>query len=320
MKNGFFNIELKDYPIGFVGTCLGAVSLSSVFAKHGFPIIQSIFVYIGCLALIVALAKVIRHPKTVWSEMNNTILMALYPTSTMLLMNIGVYFLKFNYSLGHSIWMFGLLLNVFFVVFFLIRHVIIKFDINTVLPCWYVLLVGISVSCTTSVPMHATTLVKPVFYFVVMSFLTYLPVVIYRLCTVEVPDNQYPLIAIFAAPGSLCTISYITLYKHPNIYIVSFFFALTLLATLYDYINCPKFFSIKFNPTFAALTFPLAISLVASVKVNEYLVKFGYTTYANIVKGIAGIEFFVTTAIIAFVFYNFIVNFFFNIPKAKFTK
>ena len=60
-----------------------------------------------------------------------------------------------------------------------------------VLPCWYALLVGVSVSCTTRVQMNETALVKPIFYFVVIAFLTFLPIVIYRLCTLEVPDAQY---------------------------------------------------------------------------------------------------------------------------------
>ncbi|MGL4876024.1 MAG: hypothetical protein ACRC30_15405, partial [Clostridium sp.] len=176
MENKFFKTKLQDYPIGFIGTVLGAVTLANVFSSHGYPMILDIFTYVGCLALIIYLLKVIIYPKVVWGELNNTILMALYPTTTMLLMNIGVYFSKFNYTVGRSIWFAALLLNVCYVVFFLIRHVIMKFDIKTVLPCWYVLLAGISVSCVTSEAMHAKTLVKPIFYFVVIAVLTSLPV------------------------------------------------------------------------------------------------------------------------------------------------
>lgn len=319
-NNSICNIELKEYPIGFISTCLGAVTLANVYDAFGLTGIKSIFIFIGCLALIFAAYKVFRHPDVVWNEMNNTILMALYPTSTMLLMNIGVYFLKFNYALGKGIWFLGLIINVLFVLFFLVRHVIIGFNMKYVLPCWYALLVGISVSCTTSAKVNETQLVKPIFYFVIISFFTFLPVVIYRLCTLEVPDAHYPFISIIAAPSSLCTISYITLFKDANIYIVMFFFALTLLATLYVYINLHKILSLKFNLTFAALTFPLAISCVASLRVKEYLINLGYTTASEVVNQIMGIEFFIATVIIGFVFYNFIFNCLFNIPIRKFTK
>ncbi|MGL5646798.1 MAG: TDT family transporter [Clostridium sp.] len=320
MGNKFFKTKLQDYPIGFIGTILGAVTLANVFSLHGYPMIFDIFIYVGIFALIVYLFKVILYPKVVWGELNNTILMALYPTTTMLLMNIGVYFAKFNYTVGRSIWLAALLLNVFYVVFFLIRHVIMKFDITTILPCWYVLLAGISVSCVTSEAMHAKTLVRPIFYFVVIAVLTSLPVVIYRLKTVAVPDGQYPLIGIFAAPGSLITISYVTLYKNPNVYLVTFFFALSLAAVIFDYLNLPRVMSLKFAPTFAGYTFPLAIALVAANKVFGYLTKFGYHDYASILKWICGIELFMTTAIIGFILFKFIFDYFFNIPKAKFTK
>ncbi|MGV3218180.1 hypothetical protein ACEE95_00865 [Clostridium baratii] len=99
-----------------------------------------------------------------------------------------------------------------------------------------------------------------------------------------------------------------------------FFFILTLLTTLYVYINFPKFFSLKFNPTFAALTFPLAVSTAASFKVKAYLLGLGYTNAARIVTEISGIEFFIATAVVGFVFYNFIFNHIFNIKIRKFTK
>ncbi|MGG7324763.1 TDT family transporter [Clostridium baratii] len=319
-KRNLLKIRLEEYPIAFIGTCLGAITLTNLYDNFEFTAVRSIFAFIGCVALLFLIRKAIRHPKVVWEEMNNTILMALYPTSTMLLMNLGNYFLKFNYTLGKTLWSIGLIINVIFVIFFLIRHVIIGFNMKYVLPCWYALLVGVSVSCTTSVQMNETALVKPIFYFVVIAFLTFLPIVIYRLCTLEVPDAQYPLIAIFAAPASLCTISYITLYKNANIYIVMFFFILTLLTTLYVYINFPKFFSLKFNPTFAALTFPLAVSTAASFKVKAYLLGLGYTNAARIVTEISGIEFFIATAVVGFVFYNFIFNHIFNIKIRKFTK
>lgn len=313
-------IKLKDYPIGFIGTCLGAVTLTSLYPGLGFNGVRSIFIYIGLIALVFWVARFIKHPDVIKKEMNNPILMTLYPTATMLLMNIAAYFVKFNSTVALTLWYIGFIINIFFVIFFLITHVIKKFDINSVLPCWYALLVGISVSCTTSPAMHTQNIVKPVFYFVVISFLTYLPVVIYRLSKVEVPDAQYPLICIFAAPASLCVLSYLTLFKNPNIYIVGFFFILSLITTIYVYINFPKIFKLKFNPTFAALTFPLAVATVACVKVSGYLFKAGYSNLGAIVNEIAGIELFIATGVIAFVFYKFVFHFLMDIPGKKFTK
>ena len=317
--NSFFKTKFKDMPIGIVGTTLGIASLSNVYAAHGLNYVQAICLNAGFLVAILYLLKFLIYPKKVFSEMNNTILMSLYPTFTMLTMSVGAYYTKFNYSFGKAIWIFGFIINIIFVIYFLIKHVLLNFKLENALPCWYVLLVGISVSCVTTKSVHADFITKYVFFFVVISFLTYLPVVIYRLFTVPVPDNQYPAIAVFAAPGSLCTVSYLTLYKDANIYITLFLFALALIATLYDYINFPRFFSLKFTPMHAALTFPLAISCVSSFKITEYLAKIGYNNLSNTVKFIGCIELFVTTAVIAYVLYNYLL-YFFNIPAKKFTK
>ena len=318
-KTSFFNTKLEDMPIGIVGTMLGAISLSNIYTNVGLNHVQAILTNIGAVVVILALLKFILYPKKVFSEMNNTIIMSIYPTFTMLTMSIGAYYVKFNYTLGKTIWTIGLIINLIFIVFFLIKHIFLGFKIENALPSWFVLLVGISVSCVTSKSMNEPFIVKYIFFFVVISFLTYLPVVIYRLCTVPVPDTHYHTIAIFAAPGSLCTVSYITLYENANIYITLFFFTLAFIATLYDYINFPRFFSLKFTPMYAALTFPLAISCVASFKVSAYLEKLGYSTGSLIVKGIGEVELFITTAVIAFVMFKFLL-FFFNIPIRKFTK
>lgn len=320
MNNSIFNIKLKEYPIGFIGTCLGAVTLSNVCDALQLTVIKPIFIIIGCLALIAGVYKLIKYPGEIWKEMNNTIVMALYPTSTMLLMNIGAYFIKFNYTLGRTLWFIGLIINIFFVIFFLIRHVLLGFNMKFVLPCWYALLVGVSVSCTTSPQVNAVKLVTPIFYFVVITFFTFLPVVIYRLATLEVPDAQLPFIAIIAAPASLCTISYITLFKNANMSIVMFFFIITLITTVYVYINLPKILSLRFSVAYAALTFPLAVSCVASLKVKAYLLNLGYTAISNVVSQILAVEFFVATVIIGFVLYNFIFNYLFNFRIKKFCK
>ncbi|WP_024613441.1 TDT family transporter [Clostridium sp. Ade.TY] len=321
MKNNCIcKIKLNEYPIAFVATCLGAVTLTNFYEKLEFTAIKTIFTLIGLIALIFTVYKAFKHPKVMLNEMNNPILMALYPTATMLLMFIGVFIGRFNFLIGKGIWLFAIIINILFIIFFIIKHIIIKFNMKYVLPCWFALLVGISLACTTSTEMKAVNLTIPIFYFVVIAFLLFLPIVIYRLCTVEVPDCHYPLIAIISAPSSLCVMSYLTLFKHPNFYVVMFFFILTIITTLFVYINFPKFFSIKFNPTYAALTFPLAASFVATFKVKVYLASIGYMTASRIVTEISGIEFFIATSVIGFVFYKFVFEFLFDIPAKKFTK
>ena len=70
-------------------------------------------------------------------------------------------------------------------------------------------------------------------------------------------------------------------------------------------VKLPKFFSYDFHPGFAGLTFPMAIGIVASSKMSAYLIKQGYESFGNAVNQIAGIQMYITTAIIGFVLFKF---------------
>jgi len=72
----------------------------------------------------------------------------------------------------------------------------------------------------------------------------------------------------------------------------------------------PKFFSYPFSPAFAGLTFPMAIGIVASVKVSGYLAQMGMEHLAGAIRQISGIQLYITTAIIGFVLYNFLKQLF----------
>ena len=71
------------------------------------------------------------------------------------------------------------------------------------------------------------------------------------------------------------------------------------------YISMNKFFSYIFHPGFAALTFPMAIGIVASTKMSGYLIAQGYETFGKIVQQISGIQIYITTGIISVVLFKF---------------
>jgi len=53
-------------------------------------------------------------------------------------------------------------------------------------------------------------------------------------------------------------------------------------------------------------SFPLAISLVASIGMSGFLMNQGMETLGNLVREFSGIQLYVTTAIIAYVAYQFL--------------
>lgn len=50
----------------------------------------------------------------------------------------------------------------------------------------------------------------------------------------------------------------------------------------------------------------MAVGTVASFRMSAYLASINLPEYANVVRNIAGIQLYVTTGIIVFVFYNFL--------------
>lgn len=116
---------------------------------------------------------------------------------------------------------------------------------------------------------------------------------------------MYHTQAIVLAPSSLCVVSYLNVIKEPNLILVSALYIAALCALAFIIYKIPAFFSFDFNPGFAGLTFPMAIGIVASIKMSAFLTAQGYEFLGSIVKELSGIQIYMTTAIISFVLYNF---------------
>ena len=71
-------------------------------------------------------------------------------------------------------------------------------------------------------------------------------------------------------------------------------------------VKLPVFFAVPFAPGFAGLTFPMAIGIVASNKAAAFFTGAGQETLGYVVKQIAGIQIYLTTAIIGMVLFGFL--------------
>ena len=68
----------------------------------------------------------------------------------------------------------------------------------------------------------------------------------------------------------------------------------------------PDFFSVRFYPGFAGLTFPMAIGVVASQKMAGALTAAGKEGLANAVTQLSGLQIFVTTMLVGYVMLMFL--------------
>ena len=304
MKKTFFQ-RLENMPVPILPTMVGACTLSTVYAGLGFTWIKHITIFFAALILIAYGVKIACYPKTVLKEYSNTVPASLYAGFTMITMILGSYIFDFNAIIGKSIWFAGLILHAIHILIFTYRNVVKGVNIDTFVPSWFVTYNGIMVSTVVGGVMNEPLICKIVVYYGITVFALIIPFMIYRLAKHPIKDGMYHTQAIVLAPSSLCVVGYINFIKEPNMILLSALYFAVVAALIFIIYKMPKFFSFKFYPGFAGLTFPMAIGIVASIKMSAFVTSLGYETIGNIIKQISGLQLYMTTAIISFVLYNF---------------
>lgn len=279
--------------------------MSTIYSGLGFPFIRHLTLFFAIIIVISYLLKIILHPGVAKEEYMTPSVSSLYPGICMVLMVIGAYIYEYFQLFGKIIWLTAIILHMIHTIMFTYLHFIKSRDINTFLPTWFVTYNGIMVSSVVGSNMNADKLLTFIVYYGIIIYFLILPFMIWRLRKFEIKDTMQHGTAIILGPCSLCIVSYINIIKSPNIFLVWILYICVLLSLIYILIKLPKFFSYAFTPAFAGLTFPMAIGTVATQKMVLYLNNTGYENIANIFKQLEGIQIYLTTAIIAFVLFNF---------------
>ncbi|MDX8336019.1 TDT family transporter [Candidatus Cetobacterium colombiensis] len=298
--------RLERFPVGAIATTVGAATLANAFLLLNFTYLRNIFMIIGIVVFILATIKIFRHKEAFLAEYSNTIPASLYGTYSMLAMIIGAFLLPYSAFLGKNLWLFGVFFHAFAICIFTYRNVIKNFKIDTFVPSWFVTYNGIMVSIVVGGAMNEPTISKYVLIYGISVFFIIIPFMIRRLIIKPLPDMVYHTKAILLAPSSLCSIGYLNVVKEPNLYFAFFLYAIVFVTLISILLSIPKFFSFDFHPGFAGTTFPMAVGTVASFRFSAYLASINLLEYSNIIRNIAGIQLYVTTGIIIFVFYNFL--------------
>lgn len=297
--------KLENYPIGMCGTSLAFITLSNCWAFVGIKFLKPLAIIFAIIAISLMFLRIILFPKIIWEELKNPVIGTFYPTIDMSCFLIAAYFINIFPNFSKALWLVCIIFHgVFFVLFCIFR--IKDFSIKNMIPSWFVVLVGVVVGSASSANMGYKALPQYLFYFGFTFYIIVWPFMVYRIFKCEViEENKLPTIGIMAAPASLCIVGYLTAFKNPNSIILIFLVVTSLfnLGLVYSYIL--MFIKKGFSPIYAALTFPLAISIFAMYKLSAYLnsVKsFG----AIFFKVLGNIENFIGTYVIFYVIINFI--------------
>ncbi len=303
MENLFKRLE--NLPVGVVATTVGAATLSNVYLALDFTWIRHIIMIIGFIIWAAMLYKIIRHFNTFKTEYKTVVPSSLYATVTMLTMILGSYVFDFNSTLGRIMWFVGVLAHIAHILIFTGAHVLRGVKVETFIPSWFVTYNGLLVSAVVGGAMNANQLLQVIVWYGIIVFLVIIPFMIYRLIKKPLPTPQYPTLAILLAPSSLCLVGYLNVMPVKNTTIVFSLYLIVVITLFVVLYNIPRFFKQAFHPGFAALTFPMAIGIVASTKMTGYLLTLERPQLASISNNLAGIQIVITTAIIAFVAYSF---------------
>ena len=239
-------------------------------------------------------------------EYKQTVPCSLYAGFTMCLMILGSFFFEKGMAFGKWIWLLAIIIHAVHICIFTIRNVILKRDVNTTVPSWFVTYNGIMVACVTGGAMNMTGLLKVITVYGIIIYLILIPVMIVRLIKVPVKPQVYHTMPVVLAPCSLCVVSLLNVYEAPNQVLLYFLYFCVLASLLFIIIKLPDFFSFDFTPGFAGLTFPMAIGIVATNKMAAYLNGHGSENAGFALTQLSGLQIFLTSMLVGYVLLNFL--------------
>lgn len=299
--------RLERMPVPVLPTFVGALTLSNVLSGMGYSWIRHGTMWAATIILLLYIVKIVKFPKVCLKEYQTVVPCSLYAAFTMITMILGSYYFDYIPALGKGMWAAAICIHAVHILIFTYRNVIVKRDINTFVPSWFVTYNGIMVSCVVGGAMNAAGVLKYIVYYGIIIYFVIVPIMIWRLLKVEVKSPVYHTMAVLLAPCSLCVVSYLNVIPNPNPLLLYVLYGCVLASVLFIILKLPKFFSFPFAPGFAGMTFPMAIGIVASTKMAGYLTNAGQEALAGVVKQISGIQLYLTTMIIGYVLLNFVI-------------
>ncbi len=298
--------RIEKMPVPVLPTFVGALTLSNVYSGMGYAWVRHLTMWVAAIVLLVYIVKIAKYPKVCLGEYKNTVPCSLYAAFDMMMMILGSYVYEYVPAVGKAIVIVAVVIHAAHILIFTYRNVIKERNINTFVPSWFVTYNGIMVSCVVGSGMGISFLKYIVWYGIIIYFII-IPIMVWRLLTVEVKPAVYHTMAVVLAPCSLCLVSYLNVIQNKQAWLVYLIYVCVLASVAFIVFKLPKFFAYNFTPGFAGLTFPMAIGIVASNKMAGFLTAQGKEALAGVVTQLAGIQIYLTTFIVGYVLVNFVI-------------
>ncbi|MCC0664096.1 TDT family transporter [Clostridioides sp. ZZV15-6597] len=265
---------LKKYPIPIASLILSIFALGNLLQSYS-ESLHNVIGFIGFTLYAIYIVKIILLRKSVKEQLENPLVLSTFPTITMATMIFAIYVKPLSPELGIVIWGIGIVGHMVLVVLFS-KKFLVNFSIKTVFPSWYIVYVGVVTASVTAPVFNQLLIGKIAFWIGFISYIVLIPIVLKRVWIIkEMPEPSLPTLAILAAPGSLLLSGYINSFSNKNSVILYLLFVSSIVFYIVVLGYLPKLLRLPFYPSFAAFTFPMAISETSIKLMNGYLVKSG---------------------------------------------
>ena len=266
-------------------------------------VVQGIMAFLATICFVLILLKIIFSFKTLMKELKDPLISSFLPTESMCLASIA-YFIGVMSIYGHSpsekvvnagtvIANILMLLSIFthfaFLTGFFI-HVIMKHSIknDVIYSSWLVPLCGIWLSCAFEPKLGhlvPNEFYQFIWYFAFFNLVLFIPYMIFKhLFFPTLDSDKLPSMAIFFAAPNLVLNGMLSLFPEVDYYSPMFIAIVAVIILIFAlfgvfiyYITLIRCSKVKFNPSFAAFTFPIAVSSIATIKLTDYI----YLTNTN---------------------------------------
>lgn len=299
---------MKRFPTPITGLSLSVGSLfwllDNVFQLNS--VLQTIGAVIATFLLIPVVIKYLNYPVLLNQDLNHPTLGSVIPTFAMSLMVISYAITKNGFLFGTYLWLFSIGLHIVF-LFFFIKGRLKYFDVEHIIPSWFVPPIGIIVGVTTLPSSNFYFLANILLWFGIVSYLVMLPIMLKRFFFY--PEINKELLAntgIMAAPASLTLTGYLSLIENPDFFITNLLFGIALLMTFSVYLFLFKIIKNGFNYGFSALTFPLVISATGLRLYLNWAEQF--SGYSQIMNFILNIEIIMAVSVVSYVLFSYLLN------------
>jgi len=298
--------KAEHLPVGVIATTVGLATLSNIYAGIGFEGVRHVTMIASIFVWVAAFIKMTVYHKAFRKDYSNVVPASLYATFTMLTMILGNYIFNFHAGIGRIIWLAGVVLHFVHILIFTYQNVIKGVKRDTFVPSWFVTYMGFLVSTVVGVPMGMPLLLTAILYYAFPVYTILIICMIYRMIAHPVLPQFELTKAIFLAPSSLLFVGYLNAFENPIPAIVFTIYGILFITIIYVACKLPSFLSKPFNPGHAALTFPTAIATVATSRMSDFLTNNGWGRQGELIYQFFGIQLWITTAIMAYVGFNFL--------------